>query len=367
MIDSGVFPNSPFETETAELSVTLQNQSAKSTKELLQFLSNSNRKLSLNFIEDDKNNPMVDLSSLVQGNIKKFHIQQSVLTGNQCLLMTRTDVLLCPHLTHLSLTSPRLHIQDSVFKALSNAVEQGNLPNLSHLSFADSGDNLKNKLSLLFQTEWPTLKHLDLSGCELDHRDVQIVFGATDPTQTNLLPALSSIAILPEYFMKKENLFKKPWPRLTNLEMIEKSNHANLYWMDLISIPVKVSVFPTLTEALNNGILPNLTSLKLSRFYFERAGGLDLCSFASVGDATARGNIDVKVLVSLSFTSGLFHLDLSYNSLAGRLLHLLCIEFPNLQSLNLRGCDLKEEDMRFLAQVNVQNNLPKTATFGHLL
>ena len=251
-----------------------------------------------------------------------------------------------------------LTISRQCIKALSKAVQEGKMPNLSHLSFADGGNKLQNKIPLLFETQWPTLTHLDLTGCELDNIDIQIVLGATNPKQENLLPKLCSLAILPDYLTKGDegNLLKQPWTSLTSLKMVEKIDDSGY---PMFSSNTKENVkLPSFIEVINNGILPNLTNLRLERLWFKKTS-LNLSSFASVGHPNVHENMDLEVLASLPFTTRLFHLDLSYSGIAGDLLHLLCNKFELLESLIPRGCGLMDEDMQTIAQANILGYVPK--------
>ena len=192
----------------------------KLTSEVVTLLNESNRKYSLLFLVGDLNKPKMELSTFTQGDIRKLHIQQSVGESNRSFLYAKHDLPLCLHLTHLSLTSSKLVVDNSVFKVLSKAVQDGKLPNLCHLSLRNHSNTDKNlpPLPLLFQTQWPSLTHLDLIGCKLVNTDIQIVFGATDLSHTNHMPNLSSLAISSRYFRKSDSLFSRPWTNFSSLE-----------------------------------------------------------------------------------------------------------------------------------------------------
>ena len=358
ILESRAILNHTTDIDTSELNVILENQSVGCMNELSKFLDTSDKKYSLHFITGYTNVPMMELSTFLEGNVSKLHFQQSVLTRFQNCLFSKSELPICKFLTHLIMSSVRLQLADSVFKALSKAVQEGKMPNLSHLSFANGGNKLKNKIPLLFQTQWPILTHLDLTSCELDNSDIQIVLGATDPQQENLLPALYPLAILPGYFSKGDggNLLKQPWTGLTSLKMVEKIDASG--YPEFSSNTVENVQLPSFIEAINNGILPNLSTLKLARLGFERTS-LNLTSFASVGHPNAHGNMDLEVLANLPFTTRLSHLDLSYNGIGGHLPHLLCNKFELLESLNLRGCGLMDEDMQTIAQANILGYVPK--------
>ena len=222
IIDSDILQNSISESDTSELKVVLQNQPDELISKLLHFLNERNKQFSLHFLRGDLNKPRMELPTFTQGEITKLHIQHLVGSCYQSYLRAKHDLPVCRHLTHLFLTSSDLYMDDSVFRALSEAVREGKLPKLSHLSLRKLQSYEKfPPLSLLFQTQWQALTHLDLTGCVLDKNDIQIVFGATDPTHTNQIPNLSSLAISSSYFKKSGSLFAQPWLSLSSLKFNE--------------------------------------------------------------------------------------------------------------------------------------------------
>ena len=356
MINPALLPDA--EDDSLELKLVLQNQSVKFADEMRTSLLSSNTHFSLHFLAGNANKPMIEFSSFTQGNVSKLHLEQDKSGSYMCFLQNTHELPSCQFLTHLSLTSGSFHIDGNVFKALSSAVQEGKLPNLGHLSFAGISRDLRNKLQFLFQTPWPKLTHLDLSDCQLGKSDVQIILGATDPWQENLLPALSSLAIELCYFTNVDqgNLLTQQWTSLNTLNMSNSS----------------IGFFETssFTDAVNSCILPNLTRLKLSgssssdlrqqELLLNSIGtSLKLSSFAFMGRCHSRGSlIDLKLLAKQDFTTRLSHLDLSYNCFHGYLFHLLRHKFPLLESLKLRDCSLGDEHMRLLAQTSVENRLP---------
>ena len=350
MIDSDIIPDANFESDTSELNVILQNQPDAFMPKLVTFLHERN--YSLHFVVGHMTKPRMELCTFTQGEIRKLHIQ-SVGACYTSYVHAQHDLPLCQHLTHLYLTSiwADLHIDGSVFQTLSKSAREGKLPNLSHLSFRNLGQTEKKlpPLPLLFQTQWPSLTHLDLTGSALDDTDIQIVFGATDPKHTNLMPNLSSLAVSPGYFRKIKNLFTKQWPSLCSLEFTATRSSGQF----------QIAAF---IEAVENEIFPNLTTLKLPR---RNGSGLTLLDTIDSklpklhSLAMKEALYDVKYLANKSFVQNLCHLDLSYNHLGGRFIHLLNSQLPLLESLCLRNCGLENESMRVLAQVNSENQLPK--------
>ena len=329
MINPVVLPDA--EADSPELKLVLHNQSTDFIDQMRNALLSSKRQFSLHVLASNVNKPMIEFSTFTQGNVTKLHMQHDMSQSYRCFLQNTHDLPSCQFLTHLSLTSSKLDIDDSVFKALSKAVQEGKLPNLSHLSFARLKEVVKNKLHLLFQTPWSNLLQLDLSDCQLDENDVQIVLGATDPGQQNLFPVLSSLAIDLRHFknVDRGNLLTQQWTSLTTLDM-SYSGSGNFQTS-------------TLTGAVNNGIVPNLTTLKLwdcklsvAELTLNAIGSnLKLKSFALTGSLQSKRAIDLKLLAKQNFITKLRHLDLSYSCFEGFLFHLLCHRFPLLESLKL--------------------------------
>ena len=107
-----------------------------------------------------------DLCEYVKGNIRKVYIcGDSLWTKEKTSLTAESNIDICPFLTHLYLS--HMTIGESVLHALSEAMKEGKLPVLRHLSFEGGFFALYGKLSVLFDAEWPTLTYLNLKGCHL--------------------------------------------------------------------------------------------------------------------------------------------------------------------------------------------------------
>ena len=90
------------------------------------------------------------------------------LSSQECNLKLRIDsidveskglIRLCPDLTHLILRNLKLYRKTMV--GLCSAVKRGNLPCLTHFSLAKCKNLL---LSVLFESQWSELLHLDILG-----------------------------------------------------------------------------------------------------------------------------------------------------------------------------------------------------------
>ena len=209
MINPEILPD--CEADSPELKLILHKQSKDFIDKIRNVLLSSNRLFSLHFLASNGNKPMIEFSSFIQGNVTKLHMQYDMSQSYRCFLQNTHDLPSCQFLTYLSLTCSKFHVDDSVFKALSKAVKEGKIPNLSHLSFARLKEDIQSKLYLLFQTPWPKLHHFKI--------------------------------------VDQGKLFTEQWTSLTTLDL---SNSYSGY-------------FPTLklTDAVNNGLVPNLTTLKL--------------------------------------------------------------------------------------------------------
>ena len=101
----------------------------------------------------------LEVSSLIREGINRLYF---VGLGNalegRCDLTMTGNVVRCSKLTHLSLIGFSLH--PIVSMLLSKAVQDGNLSNLTHLSFAGCKLGLYSCLHSLFQSTWPSLLSL---------------------------------------------------------------------------------------------------------------------------------------------------------------------------------------------------------------
>ena len=224
-----------------------------------------------------------------------------------------------------------------MFTALRKAAVNEKLPNISCLSFSGCTTGIKGKLHLLFCKPWPTLTHFDVTKCDLDEQDIEVIFAVTNETLENSLPKLETLAISPQMFKVKRRLeiFKRPWTTLKSLEIfkVEGGFHRT-------ENPSGISFY----ASLKKGMFPNLTEIGLSDSSSNLLKGLPQLRSVIINGGSEVNLfwhvLDVEELTSALQVEKLRHLDLSNNHIESNLPHLVCHSFTSLESLILSNCYL---------------------------
>ena len=310
-------------------------------------------------IVDENNKTSVDLSMFICGFQKLGGLQ--IYIPSNCTVIAKNHIQSSPFLTEISLVE--LNIDDSVFLALSKAIEKNNLPNLCSLSFEGCGQGLKGKLSMLFQCKWISLVRLNLQGCLLDKRDRMTL-------SPNVFPSLSSLSLGSKLAKEPKMSLNFAWPNITQL------------WLHDIT---KKEYF-VVTKEINDGTLPQLNDLgicmiktKQGQLYNtdenenndKNCKELDLNgtlvfprNMSTLTCLSIHRFIDIaehlsEMSKSLSGTK-LLKLDISHSSgITGSLSKLLHHRFPSLNTLILSDCGLNSQDLFCLSQANVEGRLPQ--------
>ena len=336
-----------------EIAVILNYSASQNDETLLDFVYKSSRPFSLYLVNRNFNlKPMVELSDLIKGNIRKFYIRQA-----GCFLFANKELDVCPYLTHLSFASSGVQLNRSVFTALCEAAACEKFPNISHLSFSGCKSGIKGKLDLLFSKPWPTLTHFDVTKCDLDENDIEVIFAATHVSRKYCLPQLTSVSISPQLIEieRKVEIFMRPWTTLKSLKIFSVEKGFTIYSKSFTN-------YTLFCKALTKGIFPNLTEIGLSESIPDLLHGLpQLCSVI-IGCALEHDGcipLDVETLTTALRVENICHLDLSNNKIASNLPHLVCHHFPSLKDLILSNCQLSFIDARSLAQANGGGKFPK--------
>ena len=281
--------------------------------------------------------PLQLFSKLNCTNIKSIHIKErrTVEIGPKLKALP-----LFLHLQHLSFSSINFVTDKLLY--LSETARVGNLPYLTHLSFANCLF-LGSHLYLLFSSGWNRLIHLSFEECPLDNEDIRIIGNM----QNNCLPNLKSmnltnidrrpsnitspalIAQLHARFSTLQSLYLKIYDIAEVMKWKQMSSLKVLY-LEENSSEVNASISP-------ESLPPNPESLTLLKC---------VDNLQTVTDNLYRDNLII--------------LGLSYNeSIEGTLSTMLCDNFPSLKTLKLRGCCLNSCDLCSMARANVAGRLPK--------
>ena len=376
-----------------DLNIAISTKEYSCLNELLTHLTGLNRCISFYIIVTGMES-YLELSKIAKEGIGKLHIVCNHL--NSCRITVKHEIESCQFLTHLSLSG--LPKEESTIVALSKAVTTGKLPKLSHLSLAGSMFTLKGKLSLLFQSTWPTLTYLNLYSCFLDKSDIQVLFGR----EKNLLPQLTSLVLfLGEIFdlITIEDLSKSRKLQETYLQL-ERDIDVPLLstfensWPNLTSLwlhDVNKSEYKGIIANLNRGRLPSLTDLGISMWKFAdkqkhkqiplakttRRGHpvvimkeendvewLEPVNIPSLTHLTLNrficSKLHLDMVTQSTVLTELHKLDISHSSgVTGTLSKLLCHSFPFLNSLILSDCGLNSQDLKELARAYTKGRLPQ--------
>ena len=156
----------------------------------------------------------------------------------------------CPSLRHLFIMG--FKVNEALLSALSTAIQNSRLPNLSHLSFCCSHFETGRFLPILFQSECSSIQCLDLYDCELSTDDLEFLATEGAHAEESVLPNLCSLILSPRSCLHNEKslrtVLSHPWYKLTSFTMGD---------LDL-------TFCTKLVRLLNESKMPNLKVLRLS-------------------------------------------------------------------------------------------------------
>ena len=267
----------------------------------------------------------------------------SVYSLNQIKSYYNIDPTIVPYspaLTHLTLKNR--HLNEADVEALAQAVNQGQLPSVSHLSFINCS-GLYNNLRVLFKASWSELKFLNLCCSTLSSLDIKAL--GLCSAETNVLPKLTELVVsvdsssLPYLFHLPSSGCKLLSPYLHVLEeenITDRSLFDILRCLTLSNIR-KFGVQGTC--AVINKMPSTLQSLFVQNA-FDNSSKFE-SKICSVNICT------------------LHHIDISHNmGVRGNMSILLSKPLSFLNSLVLKDCSMSSKDLRCLAQAQRGNKLP---------
>ena len=278
-----------------------------------------------------------DLSELTCANIKSIHVHER---RTKRIKNELRALPLFQHLKHLSFRGIDF-VTDEIL-SLPEASRVGNLPCLTHLSFAHCS-SLRNNLSLLFKTTWPKLTHLGFEECSLADEDLKIIGNM----QKNCLPNLISMNLsnidsqLPNKL--SSTVIAQLNERFATLQSLYLNIKTVVQWMEW----KPTSNLKVLHLVGNN----SLVNTSISH---------DCLPPSPESIALRRCVVNLKMVADNLYRDNLRYLDLSFNEkIKGTFPLLLCNNFPSLKTLILSECRLNSQDLRSLAQANAEGRLPE--------
>ena len=201
----------------------------------------------------DLHDPQFLTEKILCSNVRTVYLTS--LKEPQEIFETSTE--LSSHLTHLCLQNIENEaIMKRQINQLADATTNSNLSNLSHLSIFLC-NNMEGKLSDLFKSAWPHLKHLDLTGTNIAVTDVEFLSLACNGARKTL-PNLTSLCLTIYEGIKTwfcTNFFVLPWLNLRSFHVVNKCT----------DIPFNQS----LSTAMRENKLQNLTYLAINTMHLE--------------------------------------------------------------------------------------------------
>ena len=289
------------------------------------------------------------LSHLQRGDMTKLEIGAYAFSSSDVVM----DEMLsfCSNLTHLFINNQ--HIQESVIWSISDAVQVGNLPHLSHLGFIKCC-GLDKKIELLFKSPWPRLINLNLYGCLLDVSDYDALSKVIN--SKSILPKLNLLVV------SVAALSKEIFPQITNMTTV--SGKIKSLFLDALSVHRSVQIIDLVQCYKDRNLTSFGLSLQRENNLPNRFGENSVRSLTGVESLALHSCIsnhdDLTTMIRHTSLRRLSYLDISRSlGIAGNLCILLRDRFPSLNTLILSNCELNTNDLRSLADANMEGRLPR--------
>ena len=297
-------------------------------------------------------NSMFQSEKILCPNVKSLYL--SSLTEVREIFESSTK--LNPRLTHFSIK----HIENKAImkreiNKLANAVKKDSLLNLSHLAFLDC-KKMEGKLSDLFKSTWPRLKHLDLKGTHISETDLEFLSLACNGV-SKTLPNLTSLGLTIRDALKTcfcSKFFVLPWLNLESFHVDDQCADESL--CQGLSIVTRDNKLPNLTcltigtmclESLNlcSDKLPNLKVLHLHAVFTSSAIQFPDLHLQKVMRTELLSELKLKLFSALGFKGNVFSL-------------ITSSPLGQLTTLILSDSNLNSDDLASLARAKVNGYLP---------
>ena len=303
----------------------------------------------------------VDLTSFLQMNFKALRI-----IGSDDSQIKIDRVPSCPNLAALFIE--RFTVRHKVLKALSDAICRNSLPSVKDISFVEC-KGLKNKLKLLFNTQWGALESLNLHGCLIRIDDLKAIVGmspvevSSEGKNVPMLPHLVSLTLSIAELCPQDRregadvLFQSNfWKQLTVLQLDTKISEREDYVGD---------DYLLFEHVLNEGKIPHLRTIGINRAWEDNPVvlsnlPLEDLSVENVMLHACLASIEKFVKLSKRLAN------LNINTIAIRqgtgmgdqLSTLLDYQFLSLTCLVLSNCRLTNVDLKSLTTASLRDRLP---------
>ena len=216
-----------------------------------------------------------------------------------------------------------------------------------HLSLVNC-TRVKSRVTILFQSIWPQLRHLNLLKSELSEADLEVLsLACNGPGKT--LPNLTSLFLsIPNGITDlNASLFGLQWSNL------------NFLYVDY---PISnLDIHTCLCEAMKDGKLEYLTYLAIQLRSVNQHLSMELFCLEKLQNLETlylRG-LHSAAEVPMSALLGVTELGIySWDGMTGNFSKLFCHHLPLLKTLILCDCKLDSQDLHSLADANVNSRLP---------
>ena len=247
-----------------DVAIAGDTQNHNDVNSVLNAFSKTSKRMAL-YLLTGTVNEKVDLSKYSLSHVTKLYLASKRI--HDCRVIGQQNLPCCRLLTSLSFVE--LNLDERALVSLSDTTRKGNLPVLSDLCFKDCGSSLKGKVSVLFDTKWPTLTRLNLKGCYLDEIDLHTLACSLSDIDNGSLPKLTSMTldfgvepnsqvheVTDDYDQsqrQKDSVpFSKPFSNpLPNINILSMHD-------------VDTEVYHNFITGLNKGNFPNLEDLGIS-------------------------------------------------------------------------------------------------------
>ena len=275
----------------------------------------------------------IEISQFLKEDLKQLFVMDT----RDLIITFQGNIPECPKLTQLHLVNTFHH---SVFSGISKAVKQKKFPKLTYLSFECRRFHPRpRRMSIFFQSPWPTLRELDLSGYLLKSPEVLSLTNASEKT---FLPNLETLFVSASCEISVcTTLLRNPWPNLRRLFVDKISKERE---QELMAI-VRKGHFLNLTELtlLLTDFRSSIISMKTISQFLPKLLSLNLHGFSALKQITFHWK-----LCKIDFSHTTFSIE-----------KLLSNSLPSLQSLFLSNCDLNCNDLGSLAKYSSQGRVPE--------
>ncbi len=239
--------------------------------------------------------------------------------------------------------------QDLIAIAEANRNEQ--LPSLKEITYLAGNKHVSGFVPYMFTSKWQNIEKLMLQNCSLTVEDIQAL---GDANERDFLSSLQEMNLSNNKNVSGHlsTLLKRPWRKLKKLDVYE----CNLHKADMSAIHEAIMnhALPELdaeVESQPSGHIPVIPAMYGAMKIWEKLDGekFDEQDLIAMSEANNRNLLpNVKEIIKLADSK----------HVSGHVRSMLGSEWQNLQKLMLPNCDLNSDDINALGEANLKGYLP---------